>query len=91
MQALSGNVRLSAVDEDSDQECSGSHCGCILADEMGLGKTVQVLATSWAMMCGGGPAGRPLVRKMLVVAPSRYTVTSSLAGRLPSTMSAEIR
>lgn len=70
VQALSGNVEVSDEDQGSGQ-CEARHSGCILADEMGLGKTVQVLAASWAMMCMGGPSGRPLVRKMLVVAPSR--------------------
>lgn len=37
---------------------------------MGLGKTLQVLATSWTLMQRGGPGGKPVVRKMLVVAPS---------------------
>jgi SNF2 family DNA or RNA helicase len=37
---------------------------------MGLGKTIQVLATSWTLMQRGGVNGKPVVRKMLVVAPS---------------------
>eukprot|EP00892_Ulva_mutabilis_P003145 jgi/Ulvmu1/12831/UM098_0013.1 len=71
--ALSGRIGLSSVsggDAGSNRDEQGRYSGCILADEMGLGKTVQVLAASWAMMSGGGPSGRPLVRKMLVVAPS---------------------
>ena len=45
--------------------------GCrILADEMGLGKTLQVLATAWTLMRRGGASGSPVVRKLLVVAPS---------------------
>lgn len=77
LQALSGNVRVSDEDQgvgQCDAQLQGRHSGCILADEMGLGKTLQVLAASWAMMSSGGPGGRPLVRKMLVVAPSRLVL-----------------
>ncbi|GLI69785.1 hypothetical protein VaNZ11_014483, partial [Volvox africanus] len=43
--------------------------GCILADEMGLGKTLQVITLAWTLL-RQGPAGRPLVAKVLVVTPA---------------------
>jgi SNF2 family DNA or RNA helicase len=70
-----GRQQVSKEKDDDDLASPGNsdrspHTGAILADEMGLGKTLQVLAASWTLMHRGGAEGRPLVRKMLVVAPS---------------------
>lgn len=46
-----------------------SCCGAILADEMGLGKTLQSVALSWTLLKQGAYGGKPVVRRVLVVAP----------------------
>ncbi|XP_050519946.1 DNA repair and recombination protein RAD54B-like isoform X2 [Daktulosphaira vitifoliae] len=43
--------------------------GAILADEMGLGKTFQTISLIW-MLLKRGPYGEPLVKRVLIVAPS---------------------
>ena len=69
VQCVAGRQRPCS-DASTSAPAGGSYYGGILADEMGLGKTLQVLATSWTLMQRGGPFGKPMVRKMLVVAPS---------------------
>jgi len=44
--------------------------GCILADDMGLGKTLQSVAVMWALLTQGGPNGRSVCHKALVVCPA---------------------
>lgn len=44
--------------------------GCILADDMGLGKTLQSVAVMWALLTQGGPNGKPVCHKALVVCPA---------------------
>jgi SNF2 family DNA or RNA helicase len=70
MQAVCGK---NLVPQDEDTYGSSPpirHYGAILADDMGLGKTLQILATSLALMNARDETGQPLVRKVLVVAPS---------------------
>eukprot|EP01132_Coremiostelium_polycephalum_P006046 gene6046-7531_t len=43
--------------------------GCILADDMGLGKTIQALTILWTLL-KQGPAGEPVARKAIIVAPT---------------------
>ncbi len=50
----------------SDSGCTGA----ILADEMGLGKTLQTIALVWTLLRQGPWAGRPVIRRALVLAPS---------------------
>ncbi|XP_056142527.1 DNA repair and recombination protein RAD54B [Lampris incognitus] len=48
---------------------SMSHCGAILADEMGLGKTLQSVALAWTLLRQGPYGGKPVTKRVLVVAP----------------------
>lgn len=43
--------------------------GAILADEMGLGKTLQSVALAWTLLRQGPYGGKPVVKRVLVVAP----------------------
>ncbi|CAL8247191.1 unnamed protein product [Lota lota] len=43
--------------------------GAILADEMGLGKTLQSVALSWTLLRQGPYGGKPMAKRVLVVAP----------------------
>ncbi|KAM7383515.1 hypothetical protein PAMP_003161 [Pampus punctatissimus] len=43
--------------------------GAILADEMGLGKTLQSVALSWTLLKQGPYGGKPVAKRVLVVAP----------------------
>ncbi|KAM6968402.1 DNA repair and recombination protein RAD54B [Aplochiton taeniatus] len=46
-----------------------SRYGAILADEMGLGKTLQSVALAWTLLRQGPYGGRPVAKRVLVVAP----------------------
>ncbi|XP_062322320.1 DNA repair and recombination protein RAD54B [Osmerus eperlanus] len=48
---------------------AAGRCGAILADEMGLGKTLQGVALAWTLLRQGPYGGRPLAKRVLVVAP----------------------
>ncbi|KAK6634151.1 hypothetical protein RUM44_004759 [Polyplax serrata] len=48
--------------------------GAILADEMGLGKTLQCITLIWTVLKQGPYGNIPLVKKVLVVAPSSLTM-----------------
>ena len=50
---------------------AAGRCGAILADEMGLGKTLQGVALAWTLLRQGPYGGRPLAKRVLVVAPRR--------------------
>ncbi|XP_030226040.1 DNA repair and recombination protein RAD54B isoform X1 [Gadus morhua] len=43
--------------------------GAILADEMGLGKTLQSVALAWTLLRQGPYGGKPMAKRVLVVAP----------------------
>uniref|UniRef100_A0A6Q2YHJ7 RAD54 homolog B n=1 Tax=Esox lucius TaxID=8010 RepID=A0A6Q2YHJ7_ESOLU len=43
--------------------------GAILADEMGLGKTLQSVALTWTLLKQGLYGGKPVAKRVLVVAP----------------------
>ncbi|CAB1334667.1 unnamed protein product, partial [Coregonus sp. 'balchen'] len=43
--------------------------GAILADEMGLGKTLQSVALTWTLLKQGPYDGKPVAKRVLVVAP----------------------
>ncbi|KAJ3597260.1 hypothetical protein NHX12_000788 [Muraenolepis orangiensis] len=43
--------------------------GAILADEMGLGKTLQSVALAWTLLRQGPYGGKPVAKRVLVVAP----------------------
>ncbi|TRY69409.1 hypothetical protein TCAL_13441 [Tigriopus californicus] len=44
--------------------------GAILADEMGLGKTLQTISLIWTLMKQGPFAGKPVIKRTLILAPS---------------------
>ncbi|KAL0985358.1 hypothetical protein UPYG_G00155900 [Umbra pygmaea] len=46
-----------------------SRYGAILADEMGLGKTLQSVALTWTLLKQGPYGGKPIAKRVLVVAP----------------------
>ena len=42
--------------------------GVILGDAMGLGKTIQCITLLWTLL-KQGPAGRPVIKRALIVCP----------------------
>ncbi len=44
--------------------------GAILADDMGLGKTLQTITLVWTLLRQGPWGGRPVLRRVLVLAPT---------------------